>query len=48
MWPETAGKKGSIEFRVNGWGAGVLGLRFHPSGAFTSFHVISNAMWILN
>ena len=47
-WPVTRGRRGSIEFRTNNLGVGVLGLRFNPSGAFTSFHVLSNIDWILN
>jgi len=47
-WPETVGKRGSVEFQMNGFGAGVLGLRFNPSGSFTSFHVLSNLDWLLN
>lgn len=48
-WPETAGQKGSIEFRVSGDSLGVsaLGLRFHPGGSFTSFHTLSNVDWML-
>jgi hypothetical protein len=48
-WPETAGKKGSIEFRATGssFGVSVLGLRFHPGGSFTSFHTLSNIDWLL-
>ena len=44
-WAVTAGRRGIIEFRSSGWGASVLGLRFNPGGAFTSFHVLSNAAW---
>lgn len=45
-WPATAGRRGVIEFRSTGWGASVLGLRFNPGGAFTSFHVLSNPDWL--
>jgi hypothetical protein len=47
-WPETAGQKGSIEFRVTSDSLGIsaLGLRFHPGGSFTSFHTLSNVDWI--
>jgi hypothetical protein len=47
-WPETAGQKGSIEFRVAGdsFAVSALGLRFHPGGSFTSFHTLSNVDWI--
>ena len=45
----TAGRRGSIEFVTSGsFGVGAIGLRFNPSGAFTSFHVLSNINWILN
>jgi hypothetical protein len=49
-WPDTAGRSGSIEFRVGGgsFGVGVLGLRFHPSGSFTSFHTLTNVDWMLD
>jgi hypothetical protein len=47
LWPETAGKQGSIEFSTTGFGTSVLGLRFNPSGAFTSFHALSNINWLL-
>ena len=46
-WPVTANRRGIIEFRSTGWGASVLGLRFNPGGAFTSFHVMSNPSWNL-
>lgn len=37
-FPQTAGRRGSIEFQgVSSYIAG-LGLRFNPGGAFTSFH----------
>ena len=47
-WPETAGQKGSLEFRVTGDSLGIsaLGLRFHPGGSFTSFHTLSNVDWV--
>lgn len=45
-WSTTAGRRGVIEFRSTGWGASVLGLRFNPGGAFTSFHVLSNFDWV--
>jgi hypothetical protein len=44
-WAVTAGRRGIIEFRSTGWGASVLGLRFNPGWAFTSFHVLSNLDW---
>lgn len=46
-WPSTANKRGSVEFQSSGWGASAMGLRFNPTGAFTSFHVLSNISWIL-
>jgi hypothetical protein len=46
LWPATAGIRGSIEFQTSNFGVGVLGLRFNPSGAFTSFHVLSNINWL--
>lgn len=45
-WPTTIGLRGSIEFLTSGFGVGVLGLRFDPGGAFTSFHVLSNINWL--
>lgn len=45
-WPVTAGRRGVIEFRSTGWGASALGLRFNPTGAFTSFPVLSNIDWL--
>jgi hypothetical protein len=45
-FPSTAGRKGSIEFVASGYGVGVIGLRFNPTGAFTSFHVLSNFNWL--
>jgi hypothetical protein len=46
-FPTTAGRRGSIEFVTSGtFGIGVIGLRFNPSGAFTSFHVLSNVNWL--
>jgi hypothetical protein len=45
----TAGRRGSIEFITSGtYGIGVVGLRFNPTGAFTSFNVLSNINWLLN
>lgn len=41
----TAGRRGKIEFLAPGFGVAALGLRFNPSGAFTSFHVLSNFNW---
>jgi hypothetical protein len=46
-WPTTDGLRGSIEFVTSGFGVGVLGLRFNPAGAFTSFHVLSNINWLI-
>jgi hypothetical protein len=46
FWPSTSGLRGSIEFITSGFGVGVLGLRFNPGGAFTSFHVLSNIKWL--
>jgi hypothetical protein len=45
-WLTTEGLRGSIEFVTSGFGVGVLGLRFNPAGAFTSFHVLSNINWL--
>jgi hypothetical protein len=44
-FPSTAGRRGTLEFTTSGYGAGVIGLRFNPSGAFTSFNVLSNFNW---
>jgi hypothetical protein len=44
--PGTRGKRGLVEFTCdNDFGVAVLGLRFNPTGAFTSFHVLSNIDW---
>ena len=45
-WLSSDGLRGSIEFVTSGFGVGVLGLRFNPAGAFTSFHVLSNINWL--
>lgn len=46
MFPTMSGRSGSIEFAVNsGDGVGVIGLRFNPSGAFSSFSALSNVNW---
>lgn len=37
-WRESAGKRGSIEISATPGDFVVLGLRFNPGGAFTSFH----------
>jgi hypothetical protein len=48
LFPSTAGRRGSIEFVSSGTeGIGVVGLRFNPTGAFTTFHVLSNIDWLL-
>jgi hypothetical protein len=47
-FPSTVERRGSIEFTSTNFGVGVIGLRFNPSGAFTSFHVLSNINWLLN
>jgi hypothetical protein len=48
MFPSTAGRRGSIEFVTSGTiGIGAVGLRFNPTGAFTSFHVLSNIDWLM-
>jgi hypothetical protein len=47
-FPSTVGRRGSIELVTSGtFGIGVVGLRFNPSGAFTSFHLLSNINWLL-
>jgi hypothetical protein len=46
-FPSTAGRKGIIEFESTGYGASALGLRFNPTGPFTSFHVLTNIDWEL-
>lgn len=50
VWPETANRRGSIEFRTGtgSFGVSALGLRFHPSGSFTSFHTLANYKWLLD
>lgn len=42
-FPLTAGKRGSVVFRSSGMTLSGLGLRFNPSGAFTSFHALNTA-----
>lgn len=37
-WKESAGKRGSVELTSTPGDFTALGLRFHPAGAFTSFH----------
>ncbi len=37
-YPQTAGKRGSIEVSAPMGGLGGLGLRFNPNGSFTSMH----------
>ncbi len=49
-WTVTRGIRGSIEFSTpvgtTALAPSVLGLRFNPSGPFTSFHVLSNLQWL--
>jgi hypothetical protein len=40
-FPITASKRGSVAFQSSGRTLSGLGLRFNPSGAFTSFHGLS-------
>ena len=46
VYPITAGRRGKMEFITSGFGVAALGLRFNGSGAFTSFHVLSNFAWL--
>lgn len=46
MFPITAGRRGTLEITATGFGVGVVGLRFNPGGAFTSFNVLSNLDWL--
>jgi hypothetical protein len=46
-WATSANRRGVVEFRAPGFSISVLGLRFNPGGAFTSFHVLSNPDWLL-
>lgn len=39
-WPETAGKRGTIHFQGQLTYWSVLGFRFHPGGAFTTFGIL--------
>jgi hypothetical protein len=39
-WPLTRDRAGTAVFQIS-WGAAVLGLRFNPTGPFTSTHVLS-------
>jgi hypothetical protein len=39
-WPETAGKRGAIRFEGSLCSWSVLGLRFNPSGAFTTVNLL--------
>ncbi len=45
VYPITRGRRGKMEFVTPGFGIAALGLRFTGSGAFTSFHVLSNFAW---
>jgi hypothetical protein len=47
-FPVTEGKRGSVEFRAQSYtdAVSILGLRFNPSGAFTSFHTLTNSTWL--
>ena len=42
-YPESRGQQGSILVRTTGRSLSGLGLRFNPTGAFTSFHTLSVA-----
>ncbi len=42
-YPETNGRQGRIVVSVTGTRFSALGLRFNPTGAFTSFHALSLA-----
>jgi hypothetical protein len=42
-YPESRGQQGSIRVRTTAQGLSGLGLRFNPTGAFTSFHTLSIA-----
>ena len=39
-WPETSGKRGTIQFQGSFASWSVLGFRFHPGGAFTTVNVM--------
>jgi hypothetical protein len=45
-FPATIGRRGTVEITATGFGVGVIGLRFNPGGAFTSFNVLSNLDWL--
>lgn len=44
LWPSTAERQGTIEFKASGLGVGALGLRFNGA-AFTQFPMLSNFSW---
>jgi hypothetical protein len=40
QWKETAGRRGSIHFQGGLMSWSVIGLRFHPGGAFTTVNLL--------
>jgi hypothetical protein len=45
-WSITSNRRGLIEFAVEEFGLSAIGLRFNPTGPFTSFHTLMNYEWI--
>jgi hypothetical protein len=45
-WPSLAGQRGVLEFTTTGLGASAIGLRFNPTGAFTSITTMQNPAWM--
>jgi hypothetical protein len=44
-YPQTIGRKGTVEISTTSVTFSALGLRFSPAGPFTSFHTLSAAAW---
>jgi hypothetical protein len=47
-WKETQNRRGSIEFKTSEYGLTALGLRFNPTGPFTSFHTLVDIHWVID
>ena len=44
LLPSTGGRRGSIELTTTG--IGVLGLRFNPTGSFTTYNAVTSINWL--
>ncbi len=47
-YPQTAGRRGTFEISSNSPWVSVLGLRFSPSGAFSSVTPLVSIVWLLS